>query len=133
VTGREDPWEFEHWQQRAGRHERDWVEFYRDDTGQPGWRPPTKIEVCPQCGGRGRSSNYLGVITQDQMADDPDFYFDYMNGAYDRTCESCDGRNVVEVIDGERLTATERDSYLDFVKEAYESDAIARQEWMMGA
>lgn len=128
---RDDPWEFEHWQLRAGRHERAFVEFWREE--HPGWRPPTRIEVCPQCGGRGRSSLYLGSFSAEEMWEDPDFAEEYMAGGYDRTCETCEGRNVVEVIDEDRLTEEERDAYLEYVADAYNCDAIARQEWMMGA
>lgn len=128
---REDPWEFEHFQARAGRHERAWLADWLDR--HPDSRPPTKMILCPQCGGRGGSSLYLGTFSHDELWEDPEFAEDYLNGGYDRTCESCDGRNVVEIFDDERMPADMRGDFLEWMADEYQSDAIARQEWMMGA
>lgn len=129
---REDPWEFEHSQTRINRHEREWVDFVREEN-DPDFKPPTKVEVCPQCGGRGTSSLYLGSFSHDQMTEDPDFAEDYMRGGYDRTCDSCQGRNVVETIDVDRLTHDQLQSFNDWMGDAYESDSIQRMEWRAGA
>lgn len=137
---REDPWEFEHSQARLGRAERSWVEMIREDGlpdedgARPDFVPPTETVVCPQCGGRGRSSMYLGTFTSEELWEDPDFAEDYLRGGYDRECESCHGRNVVHQIDVHALDDPALyQSYVNWMRDAYESDAIARQEWMMGA
>jgi hypothetical protein len=138
---REDPWEFEHSQVRLGRHERWWVECIREDGlpdedgPMPDFVPPIEVVVCPQCGGRGRSSMYLGAFSAEEMWEDPDFAEDYMRGGYDRECESCHGRNVVERIDEHALAYDPKlyRSYVKWMRDAYDSDAIQRQEWMMGA
>lgn len=53
--------------------------------------------ICPECRGEGKSSAYLGAITQeDRERDwDPDSWDDYMNGAYDRICDCCNGTGKV--------------------------------------
>jgi hypothetical protein len=38
-------------------------------------------------------------ISSDEMMADPDFANAYMNGVYDVTCETCEGRNVVDELD----------------------------------
>ena len=131
---REDPWEFEHSQVRLSRDERYWIEFERDEREDLTWMPPTTVVVCPQCDGRGRSSLYLGAFTQPEMDErGPEFFDDYMSGGYDRTCESCNGDNVVEVIDTKRLDSDALRSYEGYMRDAYESAAIQRMEWRMGA
>lgn len=127
----EDPWEFEHHQVRANRHEQSWLEYRREDF--PDEQIPFKRIVCPQCDGRGTSSLYLGSFSGDDMYEDPDFAEDYFRGNYDRTCESCDGRNVVEIIDVERLDPEVREEYEEWMRDGYESDAIYRAERRMGA
>lgn len=64
---------------------------------------PTKWEICPTCRGKGTSSAYLGAFTGDDMREDPEFFEDYMNGNYDRSCDECDGTGKIEVIDTEKL------------------------------
>ena len=128
----EDPWEFEHSQVRMDRFERSWVEFMADD--KPGWVPSVQTIVCPQCRGKGVSSLYLGAYTASEMDEAGDeFREDYMNGAYDRTCESCEGRNVVQIIDVDGLSDDDRRSYERYMQECYADAAIERQERMMGA
>lgn len=130
---REDPWEFEHSQVRLSEDERWWVEHVREERDDPHWAPPTTVVVCPQCNGKGRSSLYLGSFSGQELAEDPDFADDYAQGLYDRTCESCNGDNVVEQIDTERLDGDTLRSYEGYMRDAYEMRAIQRMEWRMGA
>jgi hypothetical protein len=52
--------------------------------------------VCPDCGGTGGSSAYLGDFTMDEMYEHgEDFVEDYFEGRYDRNCEACNGQRVV--------------------------------------
>lgn len=58
----------------------------------------TKFEVCGCCRGSGSvvnpSIDCCG-LTQSDFDDDPDFYDDYMGGAFDVTCPECKGNRVV--------------------------------------
>src|SRR4051812_45033702 len=59
----------------------------------------TRFVVCPTCQGRGTHVNPAidgHGITQDEMDEQgPDFFDDYMAGAYDGRCTEGGGRNVV--------------------------------------
>lgn len=56
-----------------------------------------KFIVCPACEGTGGSSAYLGAFTSDDMHDmDEEFMEDYFAGSFDRTCDHCQGRRVVQ-------------------------------------
>lgn len=56
-----------------------------------------KFIVCPDCGGAGTSSAYLGAFTGDDMEQAGDeFREDYMSGAFDRKCDECNGQRVVK-------------------------------------
>lgn len=61
-----------------------------------------KMEVCYQCGGRGSIVNPCidaGGISMETFDEDPEFYHNYMSGRFDQTCNVCNGKNVVQVID----------------------------------
>ncbi len=53
--------------------------------------------ICGECFGEGKSSAYLGAITQeDRERDwDPDEFERYMEGGYDRICGCCKGAGKV--------------------------------------
>jgi DnaJ-class molecular chaperone len=58
----------------------------------------TKWIVCPVCKGEGTTVNPAidcNGLTAEDFRDDPDFAEGYMSGAYDITCQACDGRRVV--------------------------------------
>ena len=66
-----------------------------------------------------------------------EFRVDYMAGVYDKTCETCNGERVVQVIDEaacdrrpELKTAYE--SYLEQQREEREDDAMHRAEIAFG-
>ena len=83
----------------------------------------TKVIVCPNCNGKGKSSNYLGAFTQsdmDEMGDD--FKYDYMRGEYDKECENCQGRNVVDEVDIDNNTPQNLRLYYKYLEaEAYDA------------
>lgn len=62
-----------------------------------------EIIVCPNCGGRGVTTNPSiypdgGGFTQSEWAElDYDSQDMYMDGAYDVICRECKGRNVIEI------------------------------------
>ena len=60
---------------------------------------PSRVEVCPHCGGQGRQvPRSFGDVT-DLIREDPDFGEEYFAGAYDVTCVECRGLRVVREID----------------------------------
>ena len=69
---------------------------------------PSKMEVCWVCEGRGKHVNpnidYNGL--SEESTSDPEFMDNYMSGLYDVTCNTCNGRNVVPVLDRERCDPT---------------------------
>jgi hypothetical protein len=95
------------------------IECYLDEHRHPA---PWHWEICSTCRGHGTSTAYLGDVTE-MIREDPDFGDDYRTGLYDRTCESCDGRGMVQEFDGDAA-----DEWAEWVREAYEDAAIRRAE-----
>ena len=59
---------------------------------------PAVYEVCPTCDGKGSHVNPSidsHGISAEEMYDDPEFAEDYFGGAYDVSCNECEGRRVV--------------------------------------
>lgn len=95
---------------------------------------PLKWEICSTCNGNGRESAYLGAFTRDDMdAEGPEFFEEYMAGAYDRTCEVCRGSGKVQVVDYDRLTDAEKAAYDDACEEERSYRAMQEAERRMGA
>jgi hypothetical protein len=74
---------------------------------------PFKWCICSDCNGHGKSSAYLGAITQSDREpggswEDPDDFACYMSGGYDKRCDTCDGTGKVQVVDDEKLTKEQR-------------------------
>jgi len=108
------------------------TEHLREDTDLPDFTPPTYRIVCPQCDGRGSSTAYLGDVTN-IIAEDPDFGEDYWAGHYDRECDLCHGRNVVEEMDEDRLSPEIKAMWLAWCEEEIEYRQICEMERRMGA
>lgn len=81
------------------------------------WEFPGEYEVCGTCSGTG--STYLGWPSNQQPAftmedfhrEGPDFYEDYMTGAYDKCCPECNGERVVAVIDEKHLSKIDEEIF----------------------
>lgn len=61
-------------------------------------------EVCDLCEGEGRHSHAIdgdGISTSSELWQDDDFRESYLSGAYDKTCEQCNGERVVWVTETE--------------------------------
>lgn len=66
---------------------------------------PTRWEICDDCHGEG--TTYLGWTSNEQPAftqedfeeEGYDFKHDYLSGAYDKDCPTCDGSGKIRVID----------------------------------
>lgn len=99
---------------------------------------PTRWEICECCRGEGKSSRYLGAITQSDREpggswDDPEDFAEYMRGGYDRTCDECDGSGKVRVVDEERCAPELLEAWREQCRDDAELDAIERAERRMGA
>lgn len=67
---------------------------------------PARWVICGQCDGHGMSSAYLGAFTREDIEDQgPEFMEEYMNGGYDRPCETCKGTGKIRIIDEDRCTS----------------------------
>jgi hypothetical protein len=111
-------------------HFAEWVRQELD--GYENWQPPTTKEVCPSCRGEGKSTRYLGDVTE-MCREDPDFAEDYWRGFYDRTCDECQGRNVIDVPDESRWPEVLRIHWKEWEISQAETNAIYEAERRMGA
>jgi len=110
--------------------------LYTEEGDELPYTPPTEFVVCWQCRGSGKSSAYLGAFTQSDMAEDPEFFEDYMAGCYDRTCDACGGLRVIEQIDIERFEFEQPEVYALWTEACDEEAAYQRMceaERRMGA
>lgn len=88
---------------------------------------PSKITICGQCSGEGKSSAYLGAFSGRRLQEareDEEFWDDYMSGAYDRPCETCDGAGRVREPDEDRCSP----EVLKAIEEQDADDAMAAAE-----
>lgn len=101
---------------------------YSDDEW-PMIRIPAVYKVCPTCRGKGRHSNAIGVITQEDRDQNwtQEEFDDYMNGAYDQICEECKGDRVVLSIDYDLATDEEVSLYKEY---QWEKQMEARERRM---
>ena len=116
----------------------DFVEWVNTETDYgPDWEPPTRVIVCPQCHGKGVSTAYLGAYTQSDREEMGEEWFDFMddvrNGVYDRTCDQCHGRNVVEEMNEEALPSDLLAAWVSWVHDMYEMAHMEAMERRMGA
>lgn len=98
---------------------------------------PFRWAICSCCEGSGKSSAYLGAITEADRApggtwDDPEQFRDYMAGAYDRDCDPCEGTGKVKVADEAKMSKAERAEYRAQVRADREIDAEEAAERRAG-
>lgn len=94
---------------------------------------PSKMMVCDYCNGRGTQDCFNGGITaDDECWHEPDFAYDYRKGVYSKPCETCEGRNVVEVVDDEALTEEVREivDKQREIEEKYFRDCAAESQYI---
>ena len=89
----------------------------------------SKMEVCPRCDGKGVHdpegfSRGFTASEMDDMCDgDPDFREDYFAGRYDVRCTTCNGANVVPVVDESALSPSDRRRFKACERQEYERAA----------
>jgi hypothetical protein len=98
---------------------------------------PTSMQVCPTCDGRGTHVS-PGVDAGGYDGSDEDYDPDtgeslYWSGAYDVTCHTCHGRNVVPSIDRAAADKATLSLWDRREEEDEEYEAVCRAERMMGA
>jgi RecJ-like exonuclease len=96
---------------------------------------PSKKEICPQCHGEGTHVNPSidgNGLTYEDFDDDPDFYEDYYNGHYDVVCHTCNGHNVVDVLDEDKCTPEQIQAHFDHLKALWEIEACYEAERRAG-
>lgn len=90
---------------------------------------PWKWAVCSACEGHGKSSAYLGAFTASDMDEaGPEFVEDYVNGFYDRACDSCGGAGKVKVPDYSKMPKKDRAEFALQERASAEVDAEQRAE-----
>ncbi len=102
------------------------------------WKVYLTAEVCTGCNGTGkhvhRGIDGNGLSEEDRS--DPDFMEDYLSGAYDVTCETCNGLRVVFAPDWKRLEATDpalADAFESWEEFAQQDAWASEQERRYGA
>jgi RecJ-like exonuclease len=72
---------------------------------------PVKMVECSLCYGKGsvlREGLRGECFTSSDIAEDPEFFEDMMDGAFDQTCPDCKGCGKVQAVDEEALTPKQR-------------------------
>ena len=100
-----------------------------------------KFEVCGRCNGKGRHPNPSidgNGISMEEFSQDPDFAEAYFSGAYDVTCEHCQGQRVMpdpdyDAIDRDPVLKPIFDQMEDMQASIDEMNAIYEAERRMGA
>ena len=95
-----------------------------------------KWGVCPTCEGNGSHVNPsidAGGISSEDFYDDPDFAEAYFGGAYNQTCNECNGRRVVPEVDRENNPEEMIERYDNHLQFEAEYAAEVAAERRMGA
>lgn len=97
---------------------------------------PSKYEVCDRCRGEGKHTNPAidgnGITASEWAEWDYEDRENYMNGVYDITCEECNGKRVVLVLDEDNCTEEQIEKYYKYKREQrqydYEEAYLRRME-----
>lgn len=107
---------------------------------------PAKMEVCDDCGGHGyvlregmRGHAYSAEEFAEAFDDEDREEYFRRGGKYDTVCPTCQGRNVVPVVNESRLTPEQKLQYQEYQEYQAEMDRIdsemrayERMERLMG-
>lgn len=88
---------------------------------------PSKMEVCDDCHGHGyvlnesmRSHGYSSEEFFEEFDDEERLEYFKPGGIYDVACPTCQGKNVIEVIDESRLHPDEKRIYEIYLNQCQE-------------
>ena len=115
-----------------------------DDSGNEAiFSLPAKVVVCDDCEGEGtvlnESMRGYAYTEQDEEFHDPEFREQYFSrgGCYDVTCPTCEGRNVITVIDRDKYMSPAQKDALQAhdrgKREDEQYEAMCASERRMGA
>lgn len=123
------------------------VKYVNDDGDEVELELPSKMEVCSDCQGHGsvltegmRGHAYTREEFEEEFDDEEDrqAYFK-RGGKYDVECPTCHGKNVMPVVDEEKMPANLKAQYKEYQEYQEEADrldaefrAASRMERMMG-
>lgn len=112
------------------------ISIYDEDGNRTERTLPMVWAICGCCEGEGKSSLYLGAITQSDREpggswEDPDEFAEYMRGGYDRTCDECGGSGKVQVVDRKKLTDAEAEALHeeDEAEREYQAEVAAERRF----
>ena len=113
------------------------IRIYDEDGNETERTLPMVWAICGCCRGEGKSSLYLGAITQSDRQpggdwDDPEDFEEYMRGGYDRVCDECGGSGKVRVVDHEKLTDAEAEALRADADEERDYQAMVAAERRFG-
>lgn len=99
---------------------------------------PTRWAICDCCRGEGKSSLYLGAITQEDREpggswEDPDDFRAYMRGEYDCACDECGGSGKVKVVDEAKIDADTLKAWQEQCRDDADYESLRAAERRMGA
>jgi hypothetical protein len=112
-------------------------EYLREQVdGHEDFRMPTHKVVCPRCHGAG--THWPEAFSQGFTPEELDEWDDeerewLIEGRYDVVCEECEGQNVVDEVDLERLNFDVKKRWQEWMASAYETHQIWLSETRMGA
>jgi RecJ-like exonuclease len=110
--------------------------YLNDDDDEIELDLPYRMEVCGNCEGHGtvmnesmRNHAYSAEEFAESFPEDEDReqYFK-RGGIYDVVCTACHGKNVVPVVDEERLTKEQKAEYEEYLKHAQEMARYAAED-----
>ena len=84
---------------------------------------PSKMEVCHECGGSGsvlregmREHSYTAEEFAESFDEESATEYFRPGGMYDVTCHVCKGKNVIKVIDHEKILSDSKEEYEAYLK-----------------
>ena len=97
---------------------------------------PSKKVVCPRCNGQGTHVNSAidgNGLTYENFNDNPDFYSAYFKGRYDVICNTCNGQNVVDVLNEDECTPEQIKAHFEYLEDLRQEESGNEAERRAGA
>jgi RecJ-like exonuclease len=98
------------------------VKYYNDEGEEVETTFPSVMEVCTECNGEGfvlcegmRGVAYSAEDFERDFDDEERQQYMTRGGIYDQVCPVCHGKNVVPIVDEERLTDNQKVEYNEYL------------------